>query len=63
MAVSGSTMGQKLLTRALGVIPGFIPALAPGRDSESWEHRSQRPGGRKGHVGILVLLLPPPGVW
>lgn len=54
MAVPGWTMGQKLLTHAVGVIPSFIPALAPGLGSESWEHRSQRPGGCEGHVGVLV---------
>lgn len=63
MAVPGWTMGQKLLTHAVGVIPSFIPALAPGLGSESWEHRSQRPGGCEGHVGVLVFPVPPPGVW
>ena len=63
MAVPGQTMGQKLLTCILGVIPSFIPALALGLGSESPEHRSQRPGGCKGHVGVLVLSVPPPGVW
>lgn len=63
VAVSGWTMGYKLLTRALGVIPGFSPALASGRGSESRERRSPRPGGREGHVGVLVLPVPPPGVW
>lgn len=63
MASPGWTMGQKLLMRILGVIPGFIAAPAPGLSSESCEHPRQRPGGLNGHVGVLVLLVLSPGAW
>lgn len=63
MASPGWTMGQKLLTCILGVIPGLIAAPAPGLGSESCEHLRQRPGGCKGHVGVPVLPVPPSRAW
>lgn len=61
MTLPSCTMGQKLLTRVLGVIPGLAAAPAPGLCSESCEHPRRRPGGCEGHVGVLVLSVPPPG--
>lgn len=63
VALPGWTMGPKLLTCILGVIPSLFPAPAPGLGSESQEHPRQRPGGCEGHVGVFVLPVPPPGVW
>lgn len=56
-------MEKKLLTCILGVIPDLTPAWVPGLGAESPAHLRKQPGGCEGHVGVLVLPMPPPGLW
>lgn len=59
----GGTMGRKLLTRALGVIPQPHPSPSPRPRLTEPRASKAAAGGCEGHVGVPVLPVPPPGVW